>query len=242
MGAELGRVDFGSVEFDSNFSVSFWLKPEDVDSNKTLILSKQGINGMNLLRVEKGDQNSSLQVYLSLDGQTDQLLISSPLGVLTNEEWVNLTLTYEDVNGSLALFSNATLISKTSGHYFTGTELSSRFTSFVLGGGSYPIEAVIDDIRVYGACLSEEDISNLYGSGGGDFNRLELIGAGQTRVMAKQKGSAEYEKALPVFNYLTVVRVPQSLDFSPISDHSVGDFPFRLDANASSGLPVSFFS
>jgi hypothetical protein len=134
------------------------------------------------------------------------------------------------------------LISKTSGHYFTGTELSSRFTSFVLGGGSYPIEAVIDDLRVYGACLSEEDISNLYGSGGGDFNRLELIGAGQTRVMAKQKGSAEYEKALPVFNYLTVVRVPQSLDFSPINDHSVGDFPFRLDANASSGLPVSFFS
>ena len=50
MGAELGRVDFGSVEFDSNFSVSFWLKPEDVDSNKTLILSKQGISGMNLLR------------------------------------------------------------------------------------------------------------------------------------------------------------------------------------------------
>ena len=48
------------------------------------------------------------------------------------------------------------------------------------------MEAVIDDLRVYGACLSEEDISNLYGSGG-DFNRLELIGAGQTRVMAKQK-------------------------------------------------------
>lgn len=166
MGAELGRVDFGSVEFDSNFSVSFWLKPDDVDSNKTLILSKQGISGMNLLRIEKGDQNSSLQVYLSLDGQTDQLLISSPLGVLTNEEWVNLTLTYEDVNGSLALFSNATLISKTSGHYFTGTELSSRFTSFVLGGGTHPIEAIIDDLRVYGACLSEEDISNLYGSGG----------------------------------------------------------------------------
>jgi hypothetical protein len=80
VGAELGRVDFGSVEFDSNFSVSFWLKPEDVDSNKTLILSKQGISGMNLFRIEKGDQNSSLQVYLSLDGQTEQLLISSSLG------------------------------------------------------------------------------------------------------------------------------------------------------------------
>ena len=78
--------------------------------------------------------------------------------------------------------------------------------------------------------------------GGGDFNRIELIGAGQTRIEANQKGNHEFEKALPVYNYLTVVRVPQSLHISAIPDHSVGDFPFKLEANASSGLPVTFTS
>ena len=48
--------------------------------------------------------------------------------------------------------------------------------------------------------------------------------------------------ALPVYNYLTVVRVPQSIVLNAILDQSVGDFPFKLEANASSGLPVSFSS
>ena len=73
LGAENGRVDFGSVEFDSNFSVSFWMRPDSVDSNKTLILSKEGISGMNVMRIEKGEGNSSIQVYLSLDGVNETL-------------------------------------------------------------------------------------------------------------------------------------------------------------------------
>ena len=68
-----GRVDFGSVELDANFSVSFWMRPDSVDSNKTLILSKEGISGMNVLRIEKGEGNSSIQVYLSLDGINESL-------------------------------------------------------------------------------------------------------------------------------------------------------------------------
>ena len=105
-----------------------------------------------------------------------------------------------------------------------------------------PIDCIIDDLRVYNECLALNDVQSIYGNGGGDFNRIELIGAGQTRIEANQKGNHEFEKALPVYNYLTVVRVPQSLHISAIPDHSVGDFPFKLEANASSGLPVTFTS
>ena len=242
LGAERGRIDFGTVEFDSNFSLSFWMKPSQVDSNKTLILSKEGISGMNLFRIEKSDQNSSLRVYLSLDGITTQQIITTNTGVLIDNTWVNLALTYEDSNGTLSLFANSNLIGSSSGHFFSGTEISSRFTSLVLGGGVLPIASVIDDLRVYNICLNSSDLSNLYGNGGADFNRIELIGAGQTRIVANQKGNLAYEKSLPVYNYLTVIRAVQSLDFSSVADHSVGDFPTKLEANASSGLPVSFYS
>ena len=218
------------------------MRPDSIDSNKTLILSKEGISGMNVMRIEKGEGNSSIQVYLSLDGINESLIISSPEGVIANDEWVNLVLTYDDSNGTISLFADSSFVSQTSGHYFTGTSLSSRFTSLILGGGTTPIEATFDDLRIYNDCLSSSDIENLYGNGGGDFNRVELIGAGQTRIIANQKGSSEYEKALPVSNYLTVVRVPQSIEFASILDHSVGDFPFKLEANSSSGLPVSFIS
>ena len=197
---------------------------------------------MNVFEISKSDQNRSLEVSLYLDGVNDEIILSSNSTTLSENNWTNIVLTYEDVNGTLSLFANSDLVDSSAGHYFSGTKLSSRFTSLVLGGGLLPIDGKIDDLRVYQISLNLNDVQNIYGAGGGDFNRVELIGAGQTRIEANQKGNYAFEKALPVYNYLTVVRVPQALDFSVIPDHSVGDFPFRLDANASSGLPVTFSS
>jgi hypothetical protein len=170
------------------------------------------------------------------------MILSSNSTILSENNWTNVVLTYEDVNGTLSLFANSNLVASSAGHHFSGTKLSSRFTSLVLGGGLLPIDGRIDDLRVYQISLDLNDVQSIYGSGGGDFNRIELIGAGQTRIEANQKGNYAFEKALPVYNYLTVVRVPQSVVLNPIPDQSVGDFPFKLEANSSSGLPVSFTS
>ena len=79
--------------------------------------------------------------------------------------------------------------------------------------------------------LDMTDLSQIFGQGGGDFNQLELMGAGTTKIVASQSGSDSYAQAVPVTNYLTVVKVPQSISFAPILDHSVG-ISFMLDANA----------
>ena len=242
LGVSHGRVDFGTVSFDSNFTISFWIRPKDLDSNQSRILSKIGIPGMNVFEINKSDHNGSIEVSPYLDGFTKQKIVSSNSSRLTENQWTNITLTYEDVNGTFSLYTDSDLVDTSAGHYFTGTPLSSRFTSMVLGGTYLPIDGIIDDLRVYNECLALNDVQSIYGNGGGDFNRIELIGAGQTRIEANQKGNHEFEKALPVYNYLTVVRVPQSLHISAIPDHSVGDFPFKLEANASSGLPVTFTS
>ena len=80
----------------------------------------------------------------------------------------------------------------------------------------------------------------IYGSGGGDFQTLEIVGSGTTKITAIQDGNSLYAQAIPVHNYLTVVKASQYITFAPIVDHSVGDFPFLLDANSSSGLPIGF--
>ena len=41
-------------------------------------------------------------------------------------------------------------------------------------------------------------------------------------------------------NYLSVIKASQYISFGEIEDHSVGDFPFALDANSSSGLTLEF--
>ena len=127
------------------------------------------------------------------------------------------------------------------GQTFSGTDIKSRYSSFILGGSQAPIKGLVDDLRLYGKSLSADEVSRIYGEGGGDFDRITLVGAGQTRIVANQRGSEDYEVALPVDNYLTVIRVPQNLTFSAIPNLSVGDFPYKLD-NGKFRLPVSFYS
>ena len=66
------------------------------------------------------------------------------------------------------------------------------------------------------------------------------MGAGTTRITARQNGNIQYEKALPEYNYLNVIKSDQNITFADLIDRSVGDFPFILSAEASSGLPVKF--
>ena len=46
---------------------------------------------------------------------------------------------------------------------------------------------MIDDLRVYGKSLDANESAEIYGNGGGDFNRLKVIGAGLTKITALQK-------------------------------------------------------
>ena len=66
------------------------------------------------------------------------------------------------------------------------------------------------------------------------------MGEGTAKISAIQQGNNLYAPAIPIDNYLTVIKSDQSISFAPIVDHAVGDFPFILEANASSGLPIQF--
>ena len=109
-----------------------------------------------------------------------------------------------------------------------------------LGDGSNSYHGIIDDLRIYSAKLETQDITSIYGNGFGDFTKIEIIGAGQTKITALQMGDDNFESSIPVDNYLTVYKVPQEISFTAINDHSVGDFPFQLSATSTSGLPVSY--
>ena len=109
-----------------------------------------------------------------------------------------------------------------------------------IGGSSVPFKGLVDDVRIYNVDLNQSEIAELYGNGGGDFKKIKIMGSGTTKITALQDGNDQFAPAIPVDNYLTVFKAPQSITFGPIEDHSVGDFPFSLDANSSSGLPLEF--
>ncbi len=237
-----GKVDFGSVELDGNFSISFWTKPDDLTGDASVILSKNNINGMKVFKLEKGSADGSLRLYYYPDGLTEISVISSESDFLSESAWSLVTIIYDESAGSFKLFKNAELKEQANGLFFTSSSTASRFSNMILGDGVNAYAGIIDDLRVYGVALEPAELDSIYGDGFGDFRRIEIIGSGKTKITALQLGDDQYESSIPVDNYLTVYKVPQDIDFAPVKDHSVGDFPFLLSAGASSGLPVSFAS
>ena len=248
LGHSGGRADLGSVQFDGNFSLSFWVKPDSVDANASVLLSKEGISTMNLIRMEKADGNGSVRVFLYPDGSTEMLTLETNGSVLQDQVWTQFCLSYNERNSTLSLYQDGELLDRNTSVVFTGTSLPQRFSSMQLGASGYPglglrpFNGMLDDLRLYRMALSLADTQLIYGGGGGDFDRLRIIGSGLAKITARQAGDSSYAAAIPVDNYITVVKVPQSLIFTPVADHAVGDFPFRLNAVASSGLLPSFLT
>jgi hypothetical protein len=239
LGSPGGRVELGSVPFEGAFSLSVWLSAQDVNGSSSTILSKDGLQGMNLFKLQKDAGSGGVVFSFFGDGNSTSFDLNSSTPVLKQDEWVHLVLAF-DGNATLTMYADAVQVAQVGGIAISGMPLDQRYSNLKLGSSVDPFDGMVDDLRVYQSSLSLADFTQIFGQGGGDFNQLELVGSGTTKIVASQSGSDFYAQAVPVFNYLTVIKVPQSISFASILDHSVGDFPFMLEANATSGLPVNF--
>ena len=71
---------------------------------------------------------------------------------------------------------------------------------------------------------------------------LTMTGAGEVSVIASQAGNESFEPAPDVTQTFVVLKADQTIAFTPIPDHALGDAPVSLSASASSGLPLTFFT
>ena len=69
---------------------------------------------------------------------------------------------------------------------------------------------------------------------------VTLTNPGTVMVRASQTGNSNYEASSPVDQSFTVQKTFQAINFIPLAGKAYGDSPFPVQAQASSGLPVTF--
>jgi ELWxxDGT repeat protein len=69
--------------------------------------------------------------------------------------------------------------------------------------------------------------------------QVTIKGLGQAYVTATQGGNEDYYAANPLYIYVTVEKLPQSITFDPVPGKTMLDVPFSIVATASSSLPVA---
>jgi len=239
-----GYVNFGPIQLDGNYSFSFWIKPDlnTTSDSSMVLLSKSGIPTMNHFQLLKEEGNGSIQFNYYPDGGTSPSTYRSNSEILSDENWTFLTVTYDADAKELSLYADGTAILEIENAVESNDSLpfGFRFSNLVLGSSSASFDGMIDDLRYYNSTLNLEEIGQIFNQGGGDYQTILPTGFGTTRITARQNGNLTYEKAIPVYNYLTVVKADQQIEFDPLINRSVGDFPFSLEATATSGLPIEF--
>ena len=99
----------------------------------------------------------------------------------------------------------------------------------------------VDDVRFYEAELNSTLVSQLYGDGNGDFNRLRSS-CRDRNFDRDRSGNSSYAVAPSVDLTATFDKSNQTISFGTLPDKSVGDFNFIPTAVAELGMDVTFTS
>ena len=212
-------------------TIALWFKTST--ANKALL--QYGSAGTGTLF--KLSLNSSGAAVLDLGGTT----ITSSVTGLANGAWHHIAATVpaSGTTGDVKLYVNGTGTNGSGSTTInTGSVADLTIGRDGTGGSSY-FNGQIDDVRFYGAELNSTLISQLYGNGNGDFNRLKINSAGTVTLTATQPGNGSYAPAPSAILNVSFSKSDQTIAFNTIPDKSVGDFDFTPAAVASSGLPVS---
>lgn len=145
-------VDFGKVKFLdglTQLSVAFWFKKEG-KTWKGCILSKDGSVEC---YVDKGDNRT---YGFDISDQKFTFATPAPLGV-----WTHVVFTYEGTpTDTRRLYENGVLRETKLGNRKSIRRSSSKL---LIGsrGRKYPYSGKIDEVRIYGRVLTQEEISSL---------------------------------------------------------------------------------
>ena len=228
--------DYYGIDGATRRTIALWFKTST--ANKPIL--QYGASGTGTLF--KLSLNSSGAAVFDLGG-TGNAITSSTTG-LADGNWHHLvaTLSADGNSGDAKLYIDGTATNGSN----SNTINTSTSNNLVIGrdgtsGTSY-FNGQIDDVRFYEAELNSTLVSQLYGNGNGDFNRLKIKAAGTVTLTATQPGDSSYAAAPSVDLTATFDKSDQTISFGALPDKSVGDFNFIPTAVASSGLGVTFTS
>ncbi len=143
----------------SNGSISFWIKPNDINTFK-YIFSAGSNNFTVMLNIEGNAGGSFVNLYLG-DGVQDRHPANLPISQFINK-WTHVVVSWSGSN--LSMYVNGTqrtLVNST----YAAPIVGSSFTVGNDGGGAAPLNSSLDEMRVYTQSLQTAQVEELYAEG-----------------------------------------------------------------------------
>ncbi|CAN5486059.1 hypothetical protein BH09PLA1_BH09PLA1_05580 [soil metagenome] len=163
-GGTLGYVNAGNVPLSGSFSLSFWVKPEDVTLDWRNMISKHdGAAGSKAFWIGQNSTDGSMRFGMYFDGSTE-LAIDTPAASIASGQWSFVTATWNEstkvqsiyidgiLRGSATRAGQSFAVSRSSNLLFNTNSTNSVAG---LGTGSWArFPGTVDDVSLWNASLS----------------------------------------------------------------------------------------
>lgn len=157
-------VDVGSMNVPgSALTISAWFRADSFNIGDARIISKaDGVNAADhiyMLSTLQSGANQRLRCRLRTGSSTKTLVASS--GNLQTDAWTLVTMTYD--GSTLRLYKDAVQVGSlaATGSIPTFSSIQTAIGNQPIGAGERAFDGCIDDVRIYGRALSQQEIQEL---------------------------------------------------------------------------------
>lgn len=180
-------LDDIQLQGGGGMTISFWMKA-GTKASSYVMAKGTGINNSGYWSIVQNGSSNPGRLGFVKEGATDKAWVWN--GALTAGVWQHIVLTWDGtmVDAGMDAYKNTSLLTKVV--YADGASANSDsegnlyFGTLNAGGGAYPSDVSLDDVRIYNRILSQNEIKRLYNMSAGtkvgktDTNTLDngLIG------------------------------------------------------------------
>lgn len=153
-------ADNATLDFDAeDFSISVWINPDYLTGERVIVI-KGGFSGQ--LDFELYQYSESIRFRFEVEDAGYQYANS---GNVLTLGWQHIVATYKESTKALTIYRNGVSVATRTASYSNGS--GSGTMQVGCWGSSYGFFGDIDELFIFGACLTADDVAALYSDGDG---------------------------------------------------------------------------
>ena len=163
-GEYISVADSEVLDFVSDYTVEFWVKPKTATANTRLVTKGETGTGEWMISTGASSDETKIRIYAKDDADNAKDFVST--NTIPTGSWTHIVVIFNITNDSVDVYKNGGNLSQgTSAGWSSGFTSTKELRIGVNSAGNGYYDGLIDEVRTYSRALSTAEILKNYNNG-----------------------------------------------------------------------------